>query len=110
MGTYARSCGLPYYNIGSMRRFKRCGINLIYKLASYTYGPLLGIFFYGILSSRPVRDGAVPYIAAASPLLCILVNLVLKSTAGFDLGFSVLIVNALFTALGMQMFSKKARD
>ena len=85
-------------------------INLIYKLASYTYGPLLGIFFYGILSSRPVRDGAVPYIAAASPLLCILVNLILKSTAGFDLGFSVLIVNALFTALGMQMFSKKARD
>lgn len=85
-------------------------INLIYKLASYTYGPLLGIFFYGILSSRPVRDGAVPYIAAASPLLCILVNLVLKSTVGFDLGFSVLIVNALFTALGMQMFSKKARD
>lgn len=42
-------------------------INLLYKLASYTYGPLLGIFFFGILTKYQVRDRAVPWIAVAAP-------------------------------------------
>lgn len=82
-------------------------INLIYKLASYTYGPLLGIFFYGILTTREVRDAAVPYIALICPLLCLGINAALKSLAGFDLGFSVLIVNALLTFAGMHVFSRR---
>lgn len=83
-------------------------INLIYKLASYTYGPLLGIFFYGILSRRNVRDWAVPYIAVASPLLCIAINQGLRGLFNFDLGFSLLIVNALLTFALMHAFSLKA--
>lgn len=82
-------------------------INLVYKLASYTYGPLLGMFFFGILTKRHVKDGATPYIAVASPLLCLLANVVLKSLVGFDLGFSLLMINGLLTFFGMWCFSRK---
>ncbi len=84
-------------------------VNLIYRLASYTYGPLLGMFFYGILTKREVRDRAVPYIAAASPLLCMAANFALDRLLGFDLGFSVLIVNALLCFAGMHAFSYKKK-
>lgn len=85
-------------------------INLIYKLASYTYGPLLGIFFYGIMTRRNVRDGAIPYVAILSPVLCLVLNLALKRWLGFDLGFSLLIVNALLCFSGMQLFSFKKQS
>ncbi len=82
-------------------------INLVYKLASYTYGPLLGLFFFGILTQRRLRDGAAPYIAVAAPLLCLLLNTSGKRWLGFDLGFSLLIVNGLLTYIGLLIFSKK---
>ena len=82
-------------------------INLVYKLASYTYGPLLGIFFFGILTRKQVRDGAVPWIAIASPVLCLIINLICRQLLGFDLGFSLLIVNGLLTFLGMWLLRKK---
>lgn len=82
-------------------------INMIYKLASYTYGPLLGIFFYGLMTRRAVIDSAVPFIAVASPLLCLGLNYGLKSCLGFDLGFSLLIVNAALCFCLMHIFSRK---
>ena len=82
-------------------------INLVYKLASYTYGPLLGLFFFGILTKRKLHDGAAPYIAIAAPLLCLLLNTAGKRWLGFDLGFSLLIVNGLLTFAGLWIFSKK---
>jgi len=82
-------------------------VNLVYKLAAYTYGPLLGLFFFGILTKRSVNDKATPWIAVASPILCLLFNLLSKHFWGFDLGFSLLIVNGLLTFLGMWMFSTK---
>lgn len=82
-------------------------VNLVYKLASYTYGPLLGMFFFGILTKRQIRDGASPYIAAASPLLCLVLNVLLKQAFGFDLGFSLLIVNGLLTFVLLWAVSKK---
>lgn len=80
-------------------------INLVYKLGSYTYGPLLGLFFFGILSKRPVCDRATPWIALASPLLCLAFNLLGKRYLGFDLGFTLLIVNGALTYLGMWISS-----
>lgn len=85
-------------------------VNLVYKLASYTYGPLLGMFFFGILSKSQVRDGAVPYIAVAAPVLCLIINFLGKKYFGFDLGFTLLIVNGLLTYLGMWLFSKKPQN
>lgn len=83
-------------------------INLVYKLASYTYGPLLGIFFFGILTKCRVRDSATPWIAVASPLSCIALNLLGKHCFGFDLGFSLLIVNGMITFLLMWLFRERA--
>ena len=82
-------------------------INLVYKLASYTYGPLLGIFFFGILTKCRARDAATPWIAVASPLLCLALNLLGKRYLGFDLGFTLLIVNGLITFALMWLFRER---
>jgi len=76
-------------------------INLVYKLASYTYGPLLGIFFFGILTNVKVRDGAAPWISITAPVICLIFNLCSRKFWGFDLGFSLLIVNGALSFLGM---------
>lgn len=82
-------------------------INLVYKLASYTYGPLLGLFFFGILTKYKIRDGASPYIAVVAPLLCLLINTICHKYLGFDLGFTLLIVNGLLTFFGLWLFRKR---
>lgn len=83
-------------------------INLVYLLAAYTYGPLLGFFFFGILTKYRVRDRAAPYIALASPLLCYLADLAFKTWFDFGLGFTILIVNGMLTFLGMWLFREKS--
>lgn len=82
-------------------------VNLVYKLASYTYGPLLGMFFFGILTKYKVRDSATPWIAVAAPVLCLVFNLLSKRYLGFDLGFTLLIVNGLLTFIGLWLFRRK---
>lgn len=83
-------------------------INLVYKLASYTYGPLLGLFFFGILTKRKVKDAASPYVAVAAPLICLITNLLLNHFFEFDLGFSLLILNGFLTFMGLFLFSRKS--
>ena len=81
-------------------------IDLVYKLASYTYGPLLGFFFFGILTKYKVRDRFMPYIAILSPILCYLLDTAGKHWFGFGFGFTILIMNGLFTFLGMWLCRK----
>ncbi len=50
-------------------------IGVILKVATYTYGPLLGLFAFGILTKRKVQDALVPVICVAAPLLCLVVDL-----------------------------------
>ena len=82
-------------------------IDLVYKLASYTYGPLLGFFFFGILTKKKVKDPWMPYIAIASPILCYLSDSVGQHWLGFGFGFTILIMNGLFTFMGMWICSKR---
>ncbi len=84
-------------------------INLIYKLASYTYGPLLGIFFFGILTKRHPNDKHVPLISFLSPFLCLVVNLVGQYFFDFALGFSLLIVNGAITFFGLYLSSVRTK-
>ena len=79
-------------------------VNLVYKLASYTYGPLLGMFFFGIFTKYKVKDKASPYIAVAAPVLCFVINSLCKALFNFELGFTLLIVNGLLTFLGLYIF------
>ncbi len=81
-------------------------IDLVYKLASYTYGPLLGFFFFGILTKRQVRDRVMPYVAIASPVLCYLLDWAGREWLGFGFGFTILLVNGLLSFLGMLLFSR----
>ncbi len=82
-------------------------INLVYLLAAYTYGPLLGFFFFGILTKYRVRDKVTPFLALAAPVLCYLADLAFKAWFHFGLGFTVLIVNGLLVFLGMWIFREK---
>src|SRR5574344_617396 len=79
-------------------------VNLVYKLASYTYGPLLGLFFFGIFTKYKIIDLVAPFIAIAAPLLCLLINTFCKKYYDFDLGFSLLIVNGALTFFGVWLF------
>lgn len=85
-------------------------IDLVYMLASYTYGPLLGFFFFGILTKYSVKDKYMPFVAIASPILCFILDYVGKEFLGFGFGFTILIVNGLLTFLGMYLLreDKKA--
>ncbi len=82
-------------------------IDLVYTLAAYTYGPLLGFFFFGLLTKYGVKDRLMPYVAIASPILCYLLDYFSKSVFGFGFGFSILIMNGLITFLLMFIFRQE---
>ena len=82
-------------------------IDAVYKLASYTYGPILGMFAFGILTKRRVRDKWVPLVALAAPVLC----LILQSNSerwfgGYTFSYEILLINALLTFLGLLIISR----
>ncbi len=80
-------------------------INAIYKLASYTYGPLLGFYFCGLYTKTKPADKYVPYVAVVSPLLCILIETMAKHLFDYRVGYELLLINAAITALGLWMLS-----
>ena len=83
-------------------------IDAVYTLVAYTYGPLLGLFAFGLLSHRAVRDGLVPLVCVVSPLACYAVDALVTGTTGYRFGYELLMLNGLLTALGLLLLSKKA--
>ena len=82
-------------------------IGVILKVAGYTYGPLLGLFAFGILTRRNVIDKLVPVIAVAAPLVCFFLDKFQKDIFGrFEIGLELLIINGLLTFLGLMFISK----
>ncbi|OGS74323.1 MAG: sodium:solute symporter [Flavobacteria bacterium RIFCSPLOWO2_12_FULL_35_11] len=82
-------------------------ISTIFKIAGYTYGPLLGLFLFGIFSKRKVNDLAVPYICIIMPLLTYYLNYISITKFSFDLGFMNILVNALLTILSLILVKNK---
>lgn len=76
-------------------------IDAIYILCSYTYGPLLGLFAYGLLTHRHTHDRLVPYICIASPLLCYAIDTATVATVGYKFGYELLMLNGAITFLGL---------
>ncbi len=75
-------------------------IDLVLKMATYTYGPLLGLFSFGIFSKRRVRDGLVPIACILSPIVCYqLESHSAEWFGGYTFGFELLMLNGLLTAL-----------
>lgn len=81
-------------------------IDAVYILASYTYGPILGLFAFGIFSKKEVRDKFVPLIALLAPILSFIIQ---KIAAGYDYLFSyeLIVLNATLTIIGMYIISIK---
>ncbi|MBC3786283.1 sodium:solute symporter [Spirosoma utsteinense] len=82
-------------------------ITAVFDIAGYTYGPLLGLYAFGMFNKRPVIDRAVPFICLASPILTYIVNE--NSPAwfgGYQFGFERLLLNGLFTYAGLWAVSK----
>ncbi len=83
-------------------------VNSVFKAAAYTYGPLLGLFFFGLLTRRFPNDRYVPVICIASPILCYFLNMYSKELlAGYTFGFEILLVNGGLVFLGLWAISKK---
>ena len=82
-------------------------IDAIYILCSYTYGPLLGLFAYGLLTKRGVNDRWVPYIAVASPLICFALDKTVASTTGYQFGYELLMLNGLLTFFGLWLSARE---
>ncbi len=83
-------------------------IDAVYRLASYTYGPLLGLFFFGILSKKAVRDRWVPLVCVLAPALCLVLDLNSEAWfGGYHFSYELLLLNAGFTALGLLFLRKK---
>ncbi len=83
-------------------------IGLLLKIAAYTYGPLLGLFTFGIITKKMVNDRLVPYICIASPLICFFLDKYQKLIFGsFELGLELLIINGSITFIGLLLISKK---
>jgi Na+/proline symporter len=81
-------------------------IGVILKVAAYTYGPLLGLFTFGILMKRNVKDRLVPLVCVLSPLICLLIDKYQKSLFGsFEIGLELLVINGLITFTGLWLIS-----
>ena len=81
-------------------------IDAIYTLCGYTYGPLLGLFAFGMLTKRMPRDRYVPYICVASPLVCYAIDTLTWQWSGYRFGYELLMLNGLLTFLALTVSSR----
>lgn len=83
-------------------------IGLLLKIAAYTYGPLLGLFTFGIITKRAVKDKWVPYVCVAAPIICFILDKFQKDLLGsYEVGLELLIINGALTFIGLLLISKK---
>ena len=78
-------------------------ISAVYTLASYTYGPILGLFVYGMFWRKPVRDRLVPFVCILAPCLSWVGQWALRQAFGYETSFELLIMNALITVIGLRL-------
>jgi|AGTN01.2.fsa_nt_gi Na+/proline symporter len=84
-------------------------ITAIYKLASYTYGPLLGLYVFGLYTKVKPTDRYVPYVAIAAPVLCFVIDIAMKQLWDYRVGYELLLMNGLITGLGLWAISVRKR-
>lgn len=82
-------------------------INLVFRVAGYTYGPILGMFVFGMATRRRIRDRWMPLVAVSAPVLSVAVQIAAREWWGYDIGFELLIYNAAFTMIGMALLIER---
>ncbi|MBQ7984784.1 MAG: sodium:solute symporter [Bacteroidales bacterium] len=83
-------------------------IDILYQVASITYGPLLGLFFFGLATKRMVTDKYVPFVCIAAPVICFVLNNNSVQWFNYSFDFELLVINGLLTFAGLMLISKKA--
>jgi Na+/proline symporter len=83
-------------------------ISAVYKIASYTYGPLLGLFAYGIYTKNGVHDKFVPFICVLAPILTYISVYLIETYVGYKFGFENLLLNGLYTIIGLVILKKES--
>jgi Na+/proline symporter len=107
--THLIICGLFVVFILLFHAFNSTSlIDAIYTIVSYTYGPLLGLFAFGLFTKRQVRDRLVPLVCVASPFVCYGVDTLAQSLWDYHFGYELLMLNGLLTFLGLLGPSRKA--
>jgi len=82
----------------------------LFRVAGYTYGPLLGLFAFGLFTKLQVHDRWVPVLAVVSPIISYVININSQQWFGYTFGFEILILNGFITSLGLWLLSKKKPD
>ncbi len=82
-------------------------INKLFQFAGYTYGPLLGLYAFGLFTNWKIQDKLVPLIAIAAPVLSYIISINSLKWFGFEFGFFILILNGLLTFLGLILARRK---
>jgi Na+/proline symporter len=83
-------------------------IDKLFTIAGYTYGPLLGLYSFGLFTRRIVKDKVTPAIAIVSPVICFFLSKYsVELFNGYKFGFELLLLNGLLTFIGLYIFSKK---
>ncbi|AMP97270.1 Na+/solute symporter [Pedobacter cryoconitis] len=85
-------------------------VNSIFTAAGYTYGPLLGLFAFGMLTKKAVADKLVPYLCIASPVLCFVINTHSIKWFGYAMGFELIVLNGLITFLLLWVTGRNTAD
>ena len=87
-------------------------ISAVYTVASYTYGPILGLFTFGMTMKTSVRDRFVPIVCIAAPIICYFTQDWLSKAFGYTMSFELLLLNAAVTFLGLLILSNghKAKE
>jgi Na+/proline symporter len=82
----------------------------VFKAAGYTYGPLLGLFAFGLLTKKNVKDRFVPFVTIASPFLSWFIESWSERLFnGYQIGFELIIINGTITFIGLLLIQKKNR-
>jgi hypothetical protein len=83
-------------------------ITAVFKVAGYTYGPLLGLYSFGLFTKWKTKDSLVPYVAIAAPILTFFASHYSGTIIpGYNMGFELLILNGLITFIGLMIIRKK---
>jgi Na+/proline symporter len=81
----------------------------LFKMTGFTYGPLLGLFGFGLLNKRLVKDIYIPLVAIICPIVSYILDIYSKDWFDYQIGFEILFINGGLTFLGLLLCSKKSR-
>jgi hypothetical protein len=82
-------------------------INTVFTIAGYTYGPILGLFSFGLFTKINIKDKWVPLVVILAPILSYFINVLCIEWFEFYLGYTLLLINASITFLGLWIIKKE---